>query len=66
MTVGPIETYKIETKTEADEYLKFLFEKQEYRSMDEVLMRARNHIIDEDIKTYFIQKAKIFLKEQEN
>jgi hypothetical protein len=58
MNVGPIQSYMIENESDADEYLTALFEKPEYRSMDEARMRASKYIKDEHLKNYFIDNAK--------
>jgi hypothetical protein len=52
----------IENETDADEYLTALLEKPEYRSMDEVHMRAAKYIKDEHVKNYFINKAKAYFE----
>jgi hypothetical protein len=62
MIVGPIQSYMIENETDADEYLTALLEKPEYRSMDEVHMRAAKYIKDEHVKNYFINKAKAYFE----
>lgn len=61
MSVGPIQSFGIENETYADDYLTALFEKPEYRSMDEVRQRAAEYIKDERLKNYFINKAKDML-----
>ena len=62
MTIGPVEPFKIENESEADDYLKQLFEKPEYRSMDEAYIRAQELIEDSRLKIYFIDEAKERLK----
>jgi hypothetical protein len=62
MNVGPVQSYMIESEAEADNYLTALFEKPEYRSMDEVLARAAKYIKDPFVKDHFINKAKEYLK----
>jgi hypothetical protein len=62
MTIGPVEPFKIENESEADAYLKELFEKQEYRSMDEAHRRAQELIEDARLKIYFINEARERLK----
>ena len=57
-----VESFIIESESEADEYLKDLLEKHEYRSMNEVKMRAQKYIKDTHLKNYFINKAKEILK----
>ena len=52
-----VEPFMIENESEADDYLRELLEKHEYRSMDEVKMRAQKYIDDEHLKKYFIDKA---------
>ncbi len=63
MIVGPIGPYVIESESEADDYLTALFEKPEYRSLDEVETRAAKYIKDERLKNYFINKAKALIAE---
>jgi hypothetical protein len=41
-----IEPFIIENESEADEYLRDLFDKHEYRSIDEVNMLAQKYIRD--------------------
>lgn len=60
--MSQIEIFKIESESEADAYLKELLEKEEYRSMDEVKMRSQKFIEDENLKNYFIDKARGILK----
>jgi hypothetical protein len=62
MAVGPIEPFVIESEAEADDYLRDLLKKHEYRSMNEVYMRAQKYTKDEHLKLYFINKAKEILK----
>jgi len=57
-----IETFKIENESEADTYLRDMLAKPEYRSMNEVEVRAQKLIQDENIENYFINKAKEILK----
>jgi len=56
-----IEPFMIESESEADSYLKDLLTKSEYRSMDEVKIRAQKFIRDANLKNYFINKAKEIL-----
>ena len=57
-----IKKFVIADESEADDYLKSLLEKHECRSIDEVMIRAREHIKDGHVKNYFINKAKEILK----
>jgi hypothetical protein len=57
-----IEPFKIENESEADYYLSDLLAKPEYRSMNEVNMRAQKYITDAHLKNYFINKAKGILR----
>lgn len=57
-----IQSFQIESEAEADDYLKSLLGRQEYRSMDEVRMRAQKYIINVKLKNYFIDKAAEILK----
>lgn len=57
-----IEPFKIENESEADYYLSDLLAKPEYRSMNEVNMRAQKYITNEYFKNYFINKAKDILR----
>jgi hypothetical protein len=61
-----VEKFVIETKDEADEYLKDLLGNVEYRSMDVVISRANNHIKNDVIKNYFIKTAEQFWKNRSN
>ncbi|BCS47816.1 MULTISPECIES: hypothetical protein [Aeromonas] len=56
-----IERFKIENVTEADAFLRDLLAKDEYRSMDEVIVRARELVSDDNLRMYFINKAKEIL-----
>ncbi len=56
-----VESFKIENEIYADEYLGALLAKPEYRSMNEVEMRAQKYIQDERVKKYFIGKAREML-----
>jgi hypothetical protein len=60
MSVEMATSFRIENKTYADDYLKALFENPEYRSMDQVHMRAAKYISDPRVKKYFIDKAKAY------
>jgi hypothetical protein len=62
MSVGPIQSFMIENETYADDYLTALFEKPEYRSMDVVRIRAAEHIKDQRLRNYFINKATELLR----
>ena len=57
-----IEPFKIESESEADTYLIDLLAKKEYQSMLEVEQRASRFIPDEDLRIYFVNKAKEILK----
>jgi len=45
-----IERFRIEHEGEAHEYLTDLLSKDEYRSIDEVILRARELITDERLR----------------
>jgi hypothetical protein len=62
MTVGPIGPFVIENESEADTYLSDLLAKPEYRSIDEVHIRATKYIKDDHLRNYFINKAKEYLE----
>ena len=62
MTVGPVQTFQIEHTSEADAYLDDLLKNPKYRSMSEVLIRAQRLIPDNEIRAYFVNKAKKLLK----
>lgn len=53
-----VEPFIIESEAEADNYLNDLLEELALRSMDEVYLRAHKLIRDENLKQYFINKAK--------
>ena len=57
-----VESFRIESESEADDYLRDLLAKHEYRSMNEVNMRAQKYIKDKYLKNYFINKAREILK----
>ncbi|QWL62875.1 hypothetical protein HQ399_11760 [Aeromonas jandaei] len=57
-----IERFKIENVAEADAFLKDLLAKDEYRSVDEVIVRARKLVPDENLRMYFINKGKQILE----
>ena len=57
-----IETFKIEDESEADAYLRDLLANPEYRSMDEVYVRAQKLIPDARLRNYFINRAKVILE----
>ena len=57
-----IERFKIENVAEADAFLRDLLAKDEYRSMDEVIVRARKLVPDENLRMYFINKGKQILE----
>lgn len=56
-----IEKFKIESESEADAFLKALLAKPEYRSMSEVENRAKELVINEQLRKYFILKAQELL-----
>ncbi|QSR73722.1 hypothetical protein [Aeromonas jandaei] len=56
-----IERFKIDNVTEADAFLRDLLAKDEYRSMDEVIVRTRELVPDDNLRMYFINKAKEIL-----
>ncbi len=62
MPVGPIEPFELDNEPDADAYLKDLLEKPEYRSVDEVRLRAQKYIKDERLKNRFINRASEALK----
>ena len=57
-----IETFTLATEAEADEYLKAVLAKPEYRSMHEIELRADKHVKDLHVKKHFIERAKELLK----
>jgi len=57
-----VESFRIETESEADDYLKDLLAKPEFRSMDEVAMRAHKLIPDQRIVEYFTNRAREILQ----
>lgn len=57
-----IESFSIDNESDADDYLKDLLANPEYQSIGEVNIRAQKYIKDENIKTYFINKAKEILR----
>ena len=57
-----VQSFVIDNEYEADEYLTALLEKPEYRSMDEVIVRAQKYVKDDCLRIYFINKAKEILR----
>ena len=56
MKIAP---YRIDAEHEADAYLRDLLANPEYRSMNEVEIRAQKYIAhDARLRTYFIAKAR--------
>lgn len=53
-----IESFRIDNKGEADAYLRDMLAKPEYRSMNEVEVRAQKLIPNPRLRAYFINKAK--------
>jgi hypothetical protein len=49
-------------EVDANDYLRALLEKPEFKNMDEVRMRAEKYIKTDHLKNYFINKATEFLK----
>jgi hypothetical protein len=64
MTVGSVEPFAIENEGEADAYLRDLLSHREFRSMDEVRIRAGKYIKDAHLKDYFINQATELVKTQ--
>jgi hypothetical protein len=60
--VPNIEEWKIESEAEADDYLKDVLSKPEYRRVDELLLRAQAHVPNKEIRVYFINKGREMLK----
>ncbi|GAB0116108.1 hypothetical protein Acid7E03_01800 [Acidisoma sp. 7E03] len=58
-----VQSFRIESRQEADDYLADLFGRPEYRSMDEAKIRARSYIQDPKLKDYFLQKAEEILRQ---
>jgi hypothetical protein len=63
MTKFDLREFVLENKAEADAYLDELFKKDQYRSIDEVRIRAEKYIRDAIIKKYFIGKAEEMLQD---
>jgi hypothetical protein len=59
MNIAP---FTIDSESEADDYLRDLLEKPEYRFMDEVKLRAQQLIKNQHLNNYFIKKAQEILK----
>lgn len=57
-----IQRFKIENETEADFFLKDLLAKDEYRSVNEIIVRANKLIPDETLRMYFISNGKQMLE----
>jgi hypothetical protein len=59
-----VKSFRIESEGEADDYLRELLAKKEYRSMYEVEVLAQRHISDAHLEIYFINRAKEILASQ--
>ena len=57
-----IESYSIDSEAEANYYLTALLKTREYRSANEIEVRAAKYIKSVELKAYFIGKGKEFLK----
>ena len=57
-----IETFKIESEAEANDYLRDLLARPEYRSMAEIEHRAHTVVSGDDLKKYFVAKGAEILK----
>lgn len=62
MKENNVESFVIDSESDADAYLKDLLKNDQYRSIDEVQIRAQKYIRDPIIKKYFIAKAKEMLQ----
>jgi hypothetical protein len=56
-----IQAFMIESEAEADDYLRDVLAKPEYRSMSEVELRAHSYISDAGLRKYFTEKAREIL-----
>lgn len=52
-----IESFKIENEEEADAYLEDLLKNPDYRSLDEIKLRAQKLIPNRELANYFIAKG---------
>jgi len=59
MQVAP---FSIENETRAEEYLRNLFRNPAYRSMQEIHKSAEKYIVDANVRTYFVNRAKSILR----
>ncbi|OLP42746.1 hypothetical protein [Rhizobium oryziradicis] len=62
--ISSIQSYKISSMAEADEYLSELLSQERYRSLDEIERRAAVYIVDRDIAEYFLNKGRELLSER--
>jgi hypothetical protein len=62
MAIGATNPFVIETEAEADEFLSELFQRSEYRSLDEAVKRAQRFVSDDRLKAYLIERARQLLK----
>jgi hypothetical protein len=60
--ISEIQSFRIDTESDADEYLDELLRDSKYRSMDEIEGRAQTLIKDEKIRDYFVERGKEKLK----
>jgi hypothetical protein len=59
-----VQAFMIESEAEADDYLRDLLAKPEYRSMSEVELRAHKYINDDGLAKYFTDKAREILSSE--
>ena len=62
MRENNVEAFVIDNESDADAYLNDMLKNDNYRSIDEVQIRAEKYIKDPIIKKYFIAKAEEMLQ----
>lgn len=62
MSQSGVMPYTIDDEDEADSYLNAVLQKPEYRSMEEVIIRAQKYARNEHIKQYMIARGQVMLE----
>ncbi|TWD53394.1 hypothetical protein FB480_104217 [Agrobacterium vitis] len=59
--ISSVDTFKISTVAEADEYLSDLLSQERYCSLDEIERRATMYTVDRDMAEYFLKRGREIL-----
>ena len=59
-----VESFKIESEAETDEYLTDLLKNPEHQTISELELRAEKYITDENLRKYFLNRGSEILSRQ--